>query len=98
MYTNGIPYRYYATIIDIRTTQRKGDIATTQCIATFTKYGYDILLPVTESAAYDLVIDDGVRLARIQVKYSSRAEVDLRNIHSNSKGYVVKKVAENAYD
>ena len=82
----------------MRTTQRKGDIATTQCIATFTKKGFDVLLPVTESAAYDVVVDDGESLFRIQVKYSSNLEVDLRNIHSNSSGYKIKKTKNNAYD
>jgi hypothetical protein len=82
----------------MRTTQRKGDIATTQCISTFTKLGYDVLLPITESAPYDLVVDVDNKLIRVQVKYSSNSEVDLRNIHSNSKGYVIKKAKENIYD
>lgn len=81
-----------------RTTQRKGDIAVSQAIATFTKYGCDVLLPITESAAYDLVVDTKGSLKRIQVKYTSGKDIDLRNIHSNSKGYVVKKVDKKAYD
>ena len=82
----------------MRTTQRKGDIALSQAIATFTKFGYDVSLPVTESAAYDLIVDVKNVLYRVQVKYTSGKEIDLRNIHSNSKGYVVKKVTEKAYD
>ena len=84
----------------MRTTQRKGDIATSRAIATFTQLGYDVLIPLTESAAYDLVVDDGERLVRVQCKYlgGSRRQVDLRRIHSNSGGYVVKRVAENSYD
>ena len=82
----------------MRTTQRKGDIASTQAIATFTRLGYDVWLPITESAAYDLVVDDGEKLQRVQVKYSSQLDVDLRNIHSNSSGYIVKKSKKNAYD
>ena len=82
----------------MRTTQRKGDIATAQCIATFTRRGYDVLVPLTESAAYDLAVDVDSKIYRIQVKFSSSKEVDLRNIHSNAKGYVVKKTAKNSYD
>lgn len=41
----------------MRTTQRKGDLATAQAIASFTRMGYDVLIPITESAAYDIVID-----------------------------------------
>ena len=82
----------------MRTTQRKGDIATTQCIATFTKLGYDVLLPITESALYDLAVESENKLFRVQVKFSSNREVDLRNIHSNAQGYVVKKTKCDTYD
>ncbi|MDO8662252.1 MAG: group I intron-associated PD-(D/E)XK endonuclease [Candidatus Omnitrophota bacterium] len=82
----------------MRTTQRKGDIAVSQAIARFTIMGYDVALPLTESASYDLIIDIGDELKRIQVRYTSVKEVALRRIHSNSKGYVVKKTKANAYD
>jgi hypothetical protein len=82
----------------MRETQRKGDIAVSQAIARFTKMGYDIALPLTESASYDLIVDTGKTLKRVQVRYSSLQDVDLRRIHSNSKGYVVKKLRENTYD
>ena len=62
--------------------------------------GYDVSIPLTESAAYDLVVDDGRDLARVQCKYVSdrRRQVDLRRIHSNSNGYVVKRSLEGSYD
>jgi PD-(D/E)XK endonuclease len=84
----------------MRTTQRKGDIATTRAIATFTAMGFDVSIPVTESAAYDLVVDDREGLHRVQCKYcgSARGRVDLRRIHTNSGGYVVKLVQQDAYD
>lgn len=82
----------------MRNTQRKGDIALTKAIATFTEFGYDVSLPVTESASYDLVVDVDNALYRVQVKYTSGKEIDLRNIHSNSKGYVIKKAPKKAYD
>ena len=81
-----------------RETQRKGDIATTKAVATFTELGYDVSIPVTESAKYDLIVDDGNGLHRVQVKFTKNKTVDLRMVHSNSKGYVVKKTKENEYD
>ena len=81
-----------------RETQRKGDRAVAQAIATFTSLGADVLFPLTESAAYDLVIDYQRMLKRIQVRFSSGKEVGLRRIHSNSNGYVVKKPKKNSYD
>jgi len=82
----------------MRTTQRKGDIAVSQAIARFTKMGYDVSLPITESASYDLIVDIGKELKKVQVRYSSVREVALRRVHSNSNGYVVKKTKPNAYD
>ncbi len=82
----------------MRITQRKGDLATAQAIATFTRIGYDVLIPITESASYDIVVDASDGLKRVQVKYSSDRKVDLRNIHSNSNGYVIKKAKQNSYD
>ena len=62
--------------------------------------GYDVSIPLTESAAYDLIVDDGLRLVRVQCKFAndSRRQVDLRRIHSNSTGYVVKRTEKGAYD
>lgn len=82
----------------MRVTQRKGDIAVSQAIATFTKLGYDVSLPLTESAAYDIIVDTTIELKRVQVRYSGSREVDLRRIHSNSAGYVIKRAKENSYD
>ena len=84
----------------MRVTQRKGDIATARAIATFTEMGYDVSIPLTESAAYDLIVDDGSDLARVQCKFISdrRRQVDLRRTHSNSTGYVVKRTAEGSYE
>jgi len=62
--------------------------------------GFDVSIPLTESAAYDLIVDDGEDLARVQCKFANdrRRQVDLRRIHSNSSGYVVKRTSEGAYD
>ena len=82
----------------MRLTQRKGDIAVSQAVATFTKLGYDVSIPITESAAYDLIVDTGSDLARVQVKYTSTDDVDLRKVHSNSNGYVVGKYKDKDFD
>ena len=82
----------------MRTTQLKGDIAVTQAIATFTRLGMEVSLPVTESAAYDLVVEENGYLYKVQVRYCGNGEVELRRIHSNSKGYVIKKTKILAYD
>jgi hypothetical protein len=82
----------------VRATQRKGDIATATAISTFTRLGFDVSIPLTESASYDLVVDDGEGLRRVQCKYAGTRDVDLRRIHTNSGGYVIKRVPPNSYD
>lgn len=84
----------------MRTTQRKGDTASSQALATFTRLGFDVSVPFTESAAYDLIVDVDDNLYRVQVRFcgASNREVGLRRIHSNAQGYVVKKMADNSYD
>ena len=91
------PYCYY---LGMRDTQRKGDIAKAAAINSFTSHGYDVAVPLTESASYDLIVDDGKKLYRVQAKYSDskNKQVGLRRIHSNSKGYVVKRYESNSYD
>lgn len=81
-----------------RVTQRKGDRAVAQAIATFTARGADVSIPLTESAAYDLIVDINNTIKRVQVRFSSHKEIGLRRIHSNSKGYVIKIPKKNSYD
>ena len=47
---------------------------------------------------YDLIVDDSTGLYRVQVKYVSGKYADLRRIHSNSSGYVVKRYDNGSYD
>lgn len=82
----------------MRNTQRKGDYAVARTVGSFTKRGWDVSIPLTESAHYDLIVDAEGELKRVQVKYTSTEAVDLRRVHSNSKGYVIKKSKDNSYD
>ncbi len=82
----------------MRETQRKGDRATATAIASFTSRGWDVSIPLTESAAYDLVVDAGGPLYRVQCTFSSGRQVDLRRIHSNGAGFVLKRSRASAYD
>jgi hypothetical protein len=50
-----------------------------------------VAVPLTESAPHDVVVDTGDVVKRVQVRFTSSQQVDLRGIHSNSSGYVVKR-------
>jgi hypothetical protein len=84
----------------MRITQKKGDLAVAKAIYSFTNLGYEVSRPLTESAPYDLIVDTGDCLYRVQVKYcgAQNRVVSLRRVHSNSQGYVVKKTTPGAYD
>lgn len=48
--------------------KKQGDIGLGQAIAYFTSQEYSIALPLTESQRYDLIVDDGEILYRVEVK------------------------------
>lgn len=49
-------------------TKRQGNVGLGQAIAYFTKEGYSVSVPLTESQRYDLIVDDGDTLHRVEVK------------------------------
>lgn len=51
-----------------RDTKSIGDLSEVMAIAALTKAGYAIAVPLGENHRYDLVIDDGCALWRVQVK------------------------------
>jgi PD-(D/E)XK endonuclease len=69
----------------VRLAQRKGDRATPQAIATLTALGFDVSIPLTESAAYDLVVDEGQALRRVQCKFASECEYLLRRCYAGRR-------------
>ena len=52
-----------------KNSKKQGDAGLGQAIAYFTMLGYDIALPLTDSADWDLIaeMDDGLK--RVQVKH-----------------------------
>ena len=48
--------------------KRIGDLSTLAVIVVLRHAGYDVLIPFGENTRYDLVIDDGMSLARVQCK------------------------------
>lgn len=55
-----------------KNSKKQGDAGLGQAIAYFTMKGYDVALPLTDSADWDLIVEiDGI-LKRVQVKTSSQ--------------------------
>ena len=50
----------------------QGDVGEARAIYEFTKLGYQVSVPLAAHCPYDLIIDDGEKLQRVQVKTSQR--------------------------
>ncbi|WP_354699946.1 group I intron-associated PD-(D/E)XK endonuclease [Paraconexibacter sp. AEG42_29] len=73
------------------TLKQKGDLAELKVAADLVAQGYRILLPFGEDHSYDLAIDDGGRLLRVQVKHTrsdGRVVVTKCFTHSLTNGKV----------
>jgi hypothetical protein len=55
-----------------KNSKKQGDAGLGQAIAYFTSKGYDVALPLTDSADWDLIVEMEDGLKRIQVKTSSQ--------------------------
>ena len=88
-----------------KNSKKQGDIGLGSAIQYFTCAGCTVLIPLTDSQDYDLVIDDGQSLKKVQVKTTSyktkngRYNVGLKMQGGNSKKNKIHKFAnEIEYD
>lgn len=51
-----------------KNTRKQGDVGLGLAIAYFTRQGYSVSVPLTESQRYDIIVDDGENLYRVEVK------------------------------
>ena len=81
------------------TSKMKGNIALGNCIQFATQNHFIVSLPLTDAQDYDIIVDDGHTLLKVQVKYTSSLSdsgkyiVDTRvRGHINAQGeYYVKQ-------
>jgi hypothetical protein len=52
-------------------TKKLGDVGLGEAIRYFTGLKQTVLIPLTDSQDYDLVVDRGEKLVKVQVKYTS---------------------------
>ena len=52
-------------------TKKQGDIGLGKAIGYFTGLGMTVCIPLTDSQDYDLIVDNGFSLSRVQVKRST---------------------------
>lgn len=66
-------------------TRKQGDIGVAAAILYFTRQGWAVSKPLADSQRYDLVIDDGAKLLRVECKTSRYIE------HGNYKVEITTK-------
>lgn len=72
-------------------TKQKGNIGIGAAIAYFSKIGWTVSTPLTDSQDYDIIVDDGDFLYKVQVKYvaakapSGNYTIPLRSISGTTK-------------
>lgn len=58
-------------IHDVMNTKHKSDSAVGQAIGYYTSLNFEVLLPIGDKRPYDLVVDNGEKLIKIQSKFTS---------------------------
>ena len=87
-----------------KNSNKQGDVGMCYAMAYFAKQGYTISIPITDSQDYDLIVDDGVRLSKVQVKTTKQLSpsnfyvVYLRTCGGNRSGQTIKHFNENNSD
>ena len=69
-----------------KNSKKQGDAGLGQAIAYFTLKGYDVALPLTDSADWDLIVEFDDGLKRVQVKTSSQIRGQMPVFEANVKG------------
>lgn len=67
---------------------KQGDVGEAYAILHYTKLGYTVSRTIFDSAKYDLIVDDGNQLKRVQVKTTSFKRINYNGY--NASGYCVK--------
>lgn len=86
-----------------RNSKKQGDVGLGLAIAYFTGLGCTVSIPLTDSQAYDLIIDDGI-IKRVQVKTSTCRKnsgswsVEMRTKGGNKSGERVSSFDPTAVD
>ncbi|MDN5835441.1 MAG: group I intron-associated PD-(D/E)XK endonuclease [bacterium] len=84
--------------------KEKGDIAAANAISYFMMNGYEVCLPIGDKRPYDLIVETGGKLSRVQVKYAGwyigdkKHKAALRTMGGNKSSYTVKKYKDDDFD
>ena len=84
--------------------KKQGDIGMCYAMAYYSKLGWTISIPITDSQDYDLIVDTGDELLKVQIKTTSQLSkhdiyvVGLRTNGGNKSGNISKLFDSNNCD
>lgn len=89
---------------NVQNAKKQGDIGMAYAIAYYSRLGYTVCIPMTDSQDYDLIIDTGNSLLKVQVKTtdyvtdSGTYQVSLKTCGGNRSGQTIKTFDSNSSD
>lgn len=84
--------------------KKQGDIGMCYAMAYYSKLGWTISIPITDSQDYDIIVDNGINLLKVQIKTTTQvtkygiSSVNLRTNGGNKSGTLTKNFDENTCD
>lgn len=83
-------------------TNEKGGLGESRLIYEFTKKGWKVSLPLGHDAAYDMVVDDGEHLHRVQVKSVESSDdvvlVRTERTYTSGERIVTRRYSKSDFD
>lgn len=76
--------------VDVNVPKKQGNVGVARAVYEYTRMGFAVLAPLSDSDKYDLVIDDGTKLKKVQVKTSRCKKKDYTGRGRNTTGYAVQ--------
>ena len=88
------------------TTKERGDLAVASAINFFMGSGYEVCLPIGDKKDYDIVVEKGGELFKVQIKYAglypskndNSCRVGLRITGGNQSYSTAKKYKDDSFD
>lgn len=79
--------------------KKQGDIGMSYAIAYYSKLGWTVSIPITDSQDYDIVVDDGVNIFKVQVKTTTqRAKNGIFRVSLRTNGGNKSRLCNKLFD
>ena len=82
----------------VKKSKEQGNLGVTRAIYEYSKLGYHVSIPMGDCQKYDLIIDDGTCLKKVQVKTSRKKDGISYMVSLESNGWKNGKYTHNPID